>query len=815
MTWPNVPAEPVASVWVGLLVARAALFPTQTFCPHNALAAERGGRGSGLQVPERPVVGDAFLVGVDAVGVEQLALVAFAEIPFDTHRRDREVGPTVAHGEVAEIDVAGPLAGVGGQRVRGRATRARRSMTMTTSRASQIGGRHGASPLWRETCRVQLQFDPSDSADEVAFDATKRQLLEEFVPWAAARYGIDDGSLPADAETFLSWRFNYSTGDLTNFDRVDAEEFLLDWAPRKFAVGPEEARVLCRSVQAMVEFLAVTGRLVGGIDRAARVMSHVDGLIDDVASALGDRSNFGIGKSMMGIDLIGPDGNPLPDLASMLGSGELDLEQLQAVLDDRMAAFNALPLEERTTHTDPMFARPEPQMVELPFAYVPPPIEEVEAGASGSELLRLVDGFSAYVNQHQGVKLTGTGNLKIAVARHLVEVLDTGDELDVEHGMPRKTTSSVQLRWLTLVDDVAALAGAVDRLRTKINPNPEWSNLPLLVRAEAVARGLLEAGPLQSHVANFDDVRFAHRALLDDGIPHWLSRLLPQGSLLDFGDVAELADAVTEARFGSMSSTSGLPSMVNVRWLTELFEVLEMAGLIEWHDREETSGPYGFSTWVESGEISLTPLGRHVMPEHVRAAGYSFASLDDLDTADALTVVNAIATHSITMDEALRRWRVDTSTGQRAYDLASAALAAEVPEQRLVAFGLLDGLEPLRETAPAVRELLDSNCAGHAATFLVDHGLATEAEVDGFMTIGPIVDMLSTVIDDPASLDEIFRQVHAEAVDDLIDDLWRHDQPETIELLEALGRHLTDKALAKSARKAAIRHRSWLANQGR
>jgi hypothetical protein len=45
--------------------------------------------------------------------------------------------------------------------------------------------------------------------------------------------------------------------------------------------------------------------------------------------------------------------------------------------------------------------------------------------------------------------------------------------------------------------------------------------------------------------------------------------------------------------------------------------------------------------------------------------------------------------------------------------------------------------------------------------------------------------------------------------------MWRHDQPETIELLEALGRHLTDKKMAKAARKAAFKHRSWLANEGR
>lgn len=51
------------------------------------------------------------------------------------------------------------------------------------------------------------------------------------------------------------------------------------------------------------------------------------------------------------------------------------------------------------------------------------------------------------------------------------------------------------------------------------------------------------------------------------------------------------------------------------------------------------------------------------------------------------------------------------------------------------------------------------------------------------------------------------------ADDDLIEEIWRHDRPETVELLEALGRHVTDKTLAKAARKAVVKHRSRLANR--
>jgi hypothetical protein len=87
----------------------------------------------------------------------------------------------------------------------------------------------------RQNGGVQLRFGPDDLD---AFAEVKRQLLDEFRPWAEQHYGADDGSLVADADTFLSWRVNCSTGDLTRFSPGDAEEFLLDWAPRTFAVGP-------------------------------------------------------------------------------------------------------------------------------------------------------------------------------------------------------------------------------------------------------------------------------------------------------------------------------------------------------------------------------------------------------------------------------------------------------------------------------------------------------------------------------------------------------------------------------------------------
>jgi hypothetical protein len=658
---------------------------------------------------------------------------------------------------------------------------------------------------------VQLRFGPDDLD---AFATFKRQLLDEFRPWADEHYGADDGSLVADADTFLSWRVNYSTGDLSRFTTEDVEEFLLDWAPRKFAVGPAEAPVLCRSVQAMVEFLAVTGRLDGGVAAAARVMMYVDDLTDEVADALGDDTNFGIGKALGGLALFDADGNELPDLGSLLADGDLDVDALQAALDQRMEAFNSLPFEQRRAHTDAAFAQREPAPVELGFTYVPPTAADVDASAAQSRLLELVDRFVEFVAA-DSVKLTDAGNISIADARKLVAALGTGDVLDHSlFGRPKTTRSSTELRWLTLVDDVATYIGAVERLRTKLRSDDSWRDLPVAERATRVVHGVLEAGPLCSRIANWDEAQYAHRQLLDDGIPHWLSQALPEGSFLDYEEIEELAVAVTQARFTSVRPDALMPDLVASR-LSELFEVLEAAGIITWRDLVTRPDRYGISPVIVSGALTLTPLGRVAMVEPVRQAGYAFATVDDLadPDADGMSVVVAVGSGSLDGDAALAIWRPDSSTAERARLLVDAALAATQPVHRLVVFELLGRLEPLDDVRPSVRELLDSHCSGHAAMFLLDHSLATGEEVGAFVDIGPFVDMIHTLIDEPAELDRLFRRSQELAHDDLIDDMWRHDQPQTVEVLEALGRHLTDKHLAKAARKAVIKHRSWLANR--
>ncbi|WP_029112460.1 hypothetical protein [Mycobacterium sp. URHB0044] len=131
---------------------------------------------------------------------------------------------------------------------------------------------------------------------------------------------------------------------------------------------------------------------------------------------------------------------------------------------------------------------------------------------------------------------------------------------------------------------------------------------------------------------------------------------------------------------------------------------------------------------------------------------------------------------------------------------------------RLKGFGALELFDDASVQA-AVRELLDSPVAGQAALYLMARGLADEAELGHLVDIGVFVDVLAASLEDPEELCEMFCEApHASDQYDAVERMVRHPAPETELVLDALGRHLPDKKLAKAARKAAMRHRSWMAN---
>jgi hypothetical protein len=71
-------------------------------------------------------------------------------------------------------------------------------------------------------------------------------------------------------------------------------------------------------------------------------------------------------------------------------------------------------------------------------------------------------------------------------------------------------------------------------------------------------------------------------------------------------------------------------------------------------------------------------------------------------------------------------------------------------------------------------------------------------------------DRLWLIVDSASALPDLGGQVQLEAV---VEGLWRCDHPQTVDVLEAVGRSASDKKPAKAARKAAFKARSRAATR--
>jgi hypothetical protein len=663
-----------------------------------------------------------------------------------------------------------------------------------------------------------LNFDEDD--DDAYFE-TRDELLDEIEqashPDARPRHDIQD--VVGSISVFLDWRWNYSSGQLDDWSLGDIDDFLLDWLPRKYSAPPAAGADMCSAVADFFVHMGSRERLVGGVDRAAQLVARAYELTDEVVTAMADPANFGMAKSMFAANLTDGTGNPLADIGALLESGvDLDESALDAFMQDRIAAFNELPFEERHAITNgPGNAMvPRSRRVRIPVVNIPPTVDELDRSIGDSRLLQMIAALLDFVGP-KGILVTQAGNLRLNDAERLVQLLGTEDVVARKfpwNDEPGRVRTSTDLVRLTLVFDVAEEAGAFIRLKTKVKVDPEWLQRSPAERAQLVIDALLAVGPVSS--SSHWEIFYNIASLVEEGIPHWLSMALPEGAEIKTAPIVEQAVEVVHSAIPVWPSlfSDDIATRLIANQVSDVFGVLVLAGVVEWHDRVETTDAQGRMR-ESGGWLRLTPLGRHTMVDHIRAVGYDFPTLADLADGDAEDVVNTALTTGVDVEDLLGRWRPEASTADRAVALAEFAMSAEVAEQRLAAMRMLGMLEPVGDVEPAVCQMLDSKCAGHAALFLLERGLASPDEVAVFLDIGPLVDLLTTVLDEPDVLAQLFADMYERSDADLIEDLWRHAQPETIEVLQALGTHLADKKLAKAARKAAIKHRSWMANRNR
>jgi hypothetical protein len=298
--------------------------------------------------------------------------------------------------------------------------------------------------------------------------------------------------------------------------------------------------------------------------------------------------------------------------------------------------------------------------------------------------------------------------------------------------------------------------------------------------------------------------------LLDDGVVYWLAGLMAPGARAQFDDIAELNAHVVIDQFGTDETDSYITGGGLAEDLGRVLEMLDMTGAIEWADRQESFTRWGRRVW-NGGTITVTAFGRHVLPDYLPASGIVLRTADNLtevDLADLVAVMDAQPQQQ--RSAMLAAWKPSLPASERA-GLVAAMIADSAARTRLVGLRLL-AMFDVDVAEPYMRQLLDTGAAGHAAIWLLEHGLVDGETVGGFITPAIMVDILAQLVDHPEVLCEQF--VGGHDPDQMLEFFWRHPAPETAAVLDVLGRHLPDRALAKLARKAAIKHRSWMANGG-
>ncbi|OPG07629.1 hypothetical protein [Microbispora sp. GKU 823] len=164
-----------------------------------------------------------------------------------------------------------------------------------------------------------------------------------------------------------------------------------------------------------------------------------------------------------------------------------------------------------------------------------------------------------------------------------------------------------------------------------------------------------------------------------------------------------------------------------------------------------------------------------------------------------------------TADEAAERdiaeWLSRRTPEQAASELL-AAVAGAPAEVRGVAVTIVDRLGV--EAAPVVRSYLDdAELRPHAIHWLSSRGLDAPA-LTPEEVLWVSVDMLALALPAAEADPEGFAENIAASGPPahLIEDMWRVDHPDVVEVLELLGSTLPDQAAAKAARKAAFKARS-------
>lgn len=289
-----------------------------------------------------------------------------------------------------------------------------------------------------------------DQDDHEGYEAGQDLLVRRFTVWAEAQGREIDPYAVISAlqfrHTSIDGRLAYWTGELV-------KAFLLTYVPRTLSATAADAVLVPETLQLFLRYLHETGLEDPMGEPPADLEGAVAKAAAEFPAAMADERNFGVGKYWVMTALRnGVDAEDSDALNAFLAE----------VREGKHAYDGELLAEIAARHAS---EQPERALPQLPVSL--PPDSELKAAAERSSLVIKLRKFVEWVGD--GRVLTGTGALKLADARELVSLLDTGDAFERDLGGEVQTVrSSADLPNLAILFELAKRARLVRVVKGKL-----------------------------------------------------------------------------------------------------------------------------------------------------------------------------------------------------------------------------------------------------------------------------------------------------------------------------------------------------------
>lgn len=643
---------------------------------------------------------------------------------------------------------------------------------------------------------LQMQFEPGD------YDAarpTVEELMARYEQWSQTPQGPGDAS---NLQLLLEWKVGYSDGRLDRWERDEVEEFLLGWCPRKLSVPADFANELTESIANGFVFLGEQGLLSSRGEDARVLAGHARSLAGLCEQKMSDPANFGMAKSIfssVGVDL---DENLTPDR-----------------LNEVMEQFNALPLEQRKAITDPGVQQSVPDRPVI-GPVVLPTDDEVRESAAAAPVLATFAALNTYF-EAPGRPLTAKGNIKLADAQALSEIIGSEPLEEKINNFTHQRHTSARMPNLDHWQWWARQAGALRTSKSRMIGVDAWRKRQAKdpVREASKAFGILmDHGVVDSFTFHNP---WSNAEVIDALTGSLLALMLGSQTPVAFDT---LVDVVLQYRDEvGPRPAFGDPDYQARRTrgdVDQMLTMLERAGVVV--QRDVTHIPAAFREERVGGVVELTPFGVRTSVKEAQKAGFDVETIDStaqLSANDLARLANQEVLSPESWMNLLVAWlgeRDDRHQGLRdvfaSLDDGILLIVLETITPEPLVEDFADVLQEAIETGPPEARL-PALAYGWLAAYdrLNPSTVSAEAVTASRLTM---LGMLATI--DPASVPETMEADRT--TQDLLAEVAVISQlmpPNVVALLDAIGRHHPDKAVAKSARRETLRVRSRLASQRR